>query len=68
MCFTDVDDGAGTTSDAVDSELVGSTTAADGDEVAAKRRRMTCSMESVEDKQEKMDDKHCSSSVGTSWH
>jgi len=38
--------------------------AADVEVVAAKRRRLTCSMESVEEKPEKMDDRNCSTSAG----
>jgi len=73
-----VGDGAGTTADSERAEVRDDggddgTTAdveraespmTDGDGVAAKRRRLTCSMESVEDKQEKMDDKNCGSSAG----
>lgn len=77
--IADVGDGAGTSGDAERAELRdvggGHGTAADGeradsptvdgDGVVAKRRRLTCSMESVEDKQEKMDDKNCGTSAGT---
>jgi len=49
---------------AVEETVIPVITSTDGDGGAAKRRRVTCSMESVEDKQEKMDDKHCSSSAG----
>ena len=75
--ITDAGDGAGASADDETAEIedVGGGTAADveraesptvdGDGVVAKRRRLTCSMESVEDKQEKMDDKNCGTSAGT---
>ena len=53
-------DGAGATSgDAADERAESPTSA-----VAAKRRRMTVSMESVEEKEEEMDAKNCSTSAG----
>ena len=58
-----VGDTAAVASDVGDDASVESTTA-DVEVVAAKRRRMTCSMESVEEKPEKMDDKNCSTSAG----
>jgi len=57
----DVDGGDGTTADVARAE----SPVVDADGVVAKRRRLTCSMESVEDKQEKMDDKNCGTSAGT---
>lgn len=73
----DAGDGVGTTSDSERAEIrddgggdgtsvdveQAESPMTDGDGVAAKRRRLTCSMESVEDKQEKMDDKNCGSST-----
>ena len=61
--------GAGNAGLAGDGGGGGDSPASDTDmtEVAAKRRRLTCSMESVEDQPEKMDDKNaCSSTAGTS--
>jgi len=62
--MSDVGDGAGTSSDGADGGCTKSPTV-DADVVAAKRRRLTCSMESVEEKEEEMDDKNCSTSAGT---
>ena len=62
--MSDVGDGVGTTSEVADDGRADSPTAEAG--VAAKRRRLTCSMESVEDKEEKMDVKNYTSSSGTS--
>ena len=59
-----VGDTAAVTSDVGDAARAESPTA-DVEAVAAKRRRLTCSMESVEEKPEKMDDKNCSTSAGT---
>jgi len=61
---SDASDTAAVASDVGDEGRAESPTA-DVDAVAAKRRRLTCSMESVEDKPEKMDDKNCSTSAGT---
>ena len=57
-----VGDGAGTTSEDAGEERAESPVSA----VAAKRRRMTVSMESVEEKEEQMDAKNSSTSPGTS--
>ena len=74
--IADAGDSAGTSADDEKSEIQdyvggdgtsadGESPTVDGDVVASKRRRLTCSMESVEDKQEKMDDKNCDTSAGT---
>ena len=57
-----VGDGAGTTSEGAGEERAESPVSAG----AAKRRRMTVSMESVEEKEEQMDAKNSSTSPGTS--
>lgn len=81
LCGTDAGDIPGTSADGETGEIRdvssgGGGTAAeddgraesltvDGDGVVAKRRRLTCSMESVEDKPEEMDDKNCGGAAGS---
>jgi len=60
-----VGDTAAATSGDVGDDARAESPSADVEVVAAKRRRLTCSMESVEEKPEKMDDKNCSTSAGT---
>jgi len=57
--------GVGITSDEAEAEKSDTTTSEDVDGVTVKRRRLTCSMESVEEKHEQMDDKICSTSART---